>query len=116
MMKMENIEAYKSFIIMQEVTETGLLGFAIAKNMRKLANELVEYDGKRNELLQKYGTPAEGNRYEFTKENAKRFYDEMAQYDNLEIEFEPMTVFEEVFCGGNLTSDQMYALMWMVKE
>ena len=115
-MKQKNAEAYDAFSVMQQTKETGLLGFAIAKNMRKLANELVEYDGKRTELLQKYGTPAEGNQYEFTKENAKLFYGEMAQYDSLEIEIEPMTVPEEVFCGGNLTSDQMYALMWMVKE
>ena len=115
-MKLKNAEAYQSLIIMQESAETGMLGFAIAKNRRMLANELVEYDQKRNELIQKYGEHVDGNNFTFTPENAKQFYEEMAQYDNIEIEFEPMQVSEDVFCGGGLTSDQMYALMWMVKE
>ena len=115
-MKIKNVDAYNSFAVMQASKETGILGFAIAKNMRKMANELVEYDNKRNELIQQYGVKTEGNQYQFTAENAKKFYDEMAQYDEVEIEFEPMQVSEEVFCGGTLTSDQMYALMWMVKE
>lgn len=115
-MKLKNADAYHSFLVMQQSKESGMLGFAIAKNMRKLANELVEYDGKRNELIRKYGTPVEGEQYQFTAENSRRFFEEMKPFDELEIEFEPMTVTEEVFVGGNLTSDQMYSLMWMVKE
>lgn len=115
-MKITNAEAWNRLQALKSVKETGLLGFAIAKNMRKLADELTEYDAKRNELIQKYGTPIEGNQYQFTSENAKNYYAEMAQYDSIEIEFEPMQVSEEVFCGGTLTSDQMYVLMWMVKE
>lgn len=115
-MKLRNINAYNSFLIMQQTKETGMFGFAIAKNMRKLSNELIEYDSKRNELIKKYGTQTEGNRYQFTAEDSKRFYEEMKPFDELEIEFEPMTVTEEIFVGGNLTSDQMYSLIWMVKE
>lgn len=115
-MKCKNVDAYNAFFVMQQTKETGMLGFAIAKNMRKLANELIEYDSKRNELIKKYGTQTEGDRYQFTAEDSKRFYEEMKPFDELEIEFEPMTVTEEVFVGGNLTSDQMYPLMWMVKE
>ena len=115
-MKLKNVDAYQSFIIMQESSEIGMLGFAIAKNMRKLANELIEYDNKRNELIKKYGTQTDGDKYQFTIEDSKRFYEEMKPFDELEIEFEPMTVTEETFAGGSLTSDQMYPLMWMVKE
>lgn len=115
-MKQKNAEAYDAFLVMQQAKETGLLGFAIAKNMRKLANELVEYDGKRTELLQKYGAPLGDGRFSFTPENAVKFGDEMSEYDNIEFEFEPMTISEDVFCSGSLTSDQMYSLMWMVNE
>lgn len=115
-MKCKNVDAYNAFFVMQQTKETGMLGFAIAKNMRKLANELIEYDSKRNELIKKYGTQTEGDRYQFTADGSKRFYEEMKPFDELEIEFEPMTVTEDVFVCGNLTSDQMYSLIWMVKE
>lgn len=115
-MKIKNADAYNALVVMQSMKESGILGFAIARNMRKLANELIEYDSKRNELIKKYGTQTEGDRYQFTAEDSKRFYEEMKPFDELEIEFEPMTVTEEVFVGGNLTSNQMYSLMWMVKE
>lgn len=115
-MKMTNTEAYGSLGVLQELKEKGVLGFAVAKNMRKLADELQEYDSKRNECIRKYGTLIEGERYSFSSEAAEKFYAEMEPYDRIEFEFEPMTVSEETFCGSNLTSDQMAVLMWMVKE
>lgn len=115
-MKMTNAEAYGSLGILQELREKGVLGFAIAKNMRKLADELQEYDSKRNECIRKYGTQLEGDRYQFSTGAAEKYYAEMEPYDRIEFEFEPMTVSAETFCGSNLTSDQMAVLMWMVKE
>ena len=115
-MKITNLEALTFVQTAGVLKESGKLGFAIAKNMRKLADELVEYDQKRGEIIQKYGIPEGDNRYRFTEENAKKFYEEMEEYDAMEFEFQPTTVSEEVFCSGGLTSDQMYALMWMVEN
>lgn len=115
-MKMTNSEAYASLGILQKLKERGILGFAIAKNMRKLADELQEYDSKRNECIRKYGTQLEGDRYQFSTGAAEKYYAEMEPYDRIAFEFEPTTISEEVFCSGSLTSDQMYALMWMVEN
>ena len=115
-MKITNAEAYGSFGVLQELKEKGVLGFAVAKNMRKLADELVEYDARRNEAIQKYGAQMGDGRFSFTPENAEQFGMEMSEYDSIKFDFEPMRVSEEVFCSGSLTSDQMYALMWMVEE
>ena len=115
-MKVTNIEAWNCLQMMGGIKEPGKLGFAIAKNMRKLLDELVEYEAKRNEAIQKYGVPMGDGRFNFTPENAVKFGDEMSEYDSIEFEFEPMTISEDVFCSGSLTSDQMYALMWMVEN
>lgn len=115
-MKLKNSEAFDALHVIIGAKETGKLGFALAKNGRKLSEELVEYNDKRDELLEKYGKNNGGGEYSLTNEAARKFNDELQVYGSLEIEFEPMTVEEEVFYGGNLTADQMYVLMWMVKE
>ena len=115
-MKMTNMEAWVCLQMMGGIKESGKLGFAIAKNMRRLADELVEYDARRNDAIQKYGIPMGDGRFNFTPENAEKFGNEMAEYDSIEFEFDPMRVSDEVFCSGGLTSDQMYTLMWMVEN
>lgn len=115
-MKITNLEAWNFLQSSSEINESGKLGFAIAKNMRKLADELKEYDAKRNELIEKYGTAMGDGRFSLTSENASMLQKEMAEYDSIEFEFSPMTVSEEVFYGGSLNSNQMYTLMWMVDE
>ena len=115
-MKITNAEAYQYFQALQDAKEAGMLGFAIAKNMRKLAGELVEYEQKRSELLQKHGEDIGNGKFQLTGEHVLQYLAEMKPFDELAFEFEPMTVSEEVFCGGSLTSDQMYNLFWMVSE
>ena len=113
---MTNLEAWNCLKVMVDIKESGRLGFAVAKNMRKLSAELVEYDAKRDELIQRYGSPVGEGKFSFSPENAEKFCSEMSEYDGIEFEFEPMKVDEKTFYSGNLTSDQMYALMWMVNE
>lgn len=107
--------AYQCASVLRSLDEKGLFGFAIAKNLRKLDEELVEYTEKRTELVQKYGT-IYGTKYEIKNENIKEFLDELGKYGNETFEFNPQTVNSELFCSGSLTSSQMYLLDWMVKE
>jgi hypothetical protein len=96
--------------------EKGLLGYAIAINLRRLTNEVREYAAKRDELLAEHGTNAGNNKYNLTHEAAKAFNDALAPYSDLTCDVQVMQVAPEVFYGGELTSAQMYALNWMVKE
>ena len=60
-MKMTNAQMFDSIPVLQQAkNETGMLGYAIAVNLRRLAGELVEYSRKRDELLAEYGTDAGG--------------------------------------------------------
>ena len=100
----------------QAKNETGLLGYAVAVNLRKLSAEAEEYAKKRNELLAEYGTDAGDGKYNFTPEAAEAFQAALQPFADLEIEVPVLQVPLEIFYGGGLTSAQMYVLNWMVKE
>lgn len=113
-MKMKNVEAFQYAGIMTSLNESGKLGFAIAKNRRKLESELKEYNEARDNLIETYGTPNGDGTYSFTAEGMAKFMEGIAEYDGIEFEFQPQTVDEDTFCSGSLTSQQMYMLDWMV--
>ena len=114
-MKLTNLEAYNMVQMMTEMNETGRLGYAIAKNMRKLSEEITEYSQKRDELIMKYGEQ-DGDRYRIPPEKAADFLSELSEYDGIEFEYAPHQVSEDDFCAGSLTSAQMYRLDWMVRS
>ena len=115
-MKLTNAQMHESLQILSQAEEEGFLGYAIAKNRRKIAAELTEYLAKRDELLTKYGTPDEPGRYTLTPDAAQQFSAELRPYADTEVEVAVIQVSAEDFCSGGLTSSQMYALDWMVKE
>lgn len=116
-MKMTNAQMFDSIPVLQQAkNETGMLGYAIAVNLRRFASELVEYSRKRDELLAQYGTDAGGGKFNLTQEGAAAFYEALRPFSQIEAEVAVLQVEPPVFYGGTLTSGQMYALSWMVKE
>lgn len=118
-MILTNSQMFDSIPALQQASgETGLLGYAVAVNLRKLSTtpELVEYFRRRDELLAQYGAPAGEGRYNLTTEAAAAFQAALQPYAELTADVAAMQVAPEVFYGGGLTSGQMYALAWMVKE
>lgn len=115
-MKITNDRAYASYEIMLSLKESGKLGFAIAKNVRKLESELTEFIEKRKELFLKYGSNNNDGTIVIATNKIKDFLNEFDSYASMEFEFQPQLVDQETFCSGSLTSDQMYVLDWMVKE
>lgn len=103
-------------VLTQAKDEKGLLGYAIAVNLRKLNAEVQEFSKKRNELLEQYGTDTGDGRFTFTAEAAAEFQNALRPFAELENDVPVLQVPLEVFYGGNLTSAQMYVLDWMVKE
>ena len=116
-MVLTNAQIYDSIpVLAQASEEKGMLGYAVAVNLRKLRGEVMEYSRKRDELLAQYGEDAGGGKFNFTAETAAKFHAALQPYAELQINVDVMQVPVEVFCSGNLTSGQMYALGWMVKE
>lgn len=115
-MKLTNAQIFESIPVLAQAEEKGMLGFAIARNRRVLSGEVQEYARKRDELLEQYGTREEDGRFTLTAEAAETFYKALEPYTQMEAEVAATQVDPEVFCGGQLTSAQMYTLNWMVKE
>lgn len=112
-----NAQMYESVSTLHSARgEKGLLGYAIAVNLRKLSTELSEYSKKRDELLTEFGTDAGGGKFNLTPEAAAAFREALKPYGELETDVQVMQVAPEVLYSGGLTSEQMYALSWMVKE
>lgn len=111
-----NEQMYESASVMSQVEETGMLGYAIAKNRRKLIDEVKEYDTKRTELLKKYGKDSGDGRFELSSSDHFLFIEEITPFSSLTSEIDVVTVSLDVFTGGTLTSQQMFVLDWMVEE
>ena len=112
-MVFKNVDAFAAFNVMKGLHETGKLGYAIAKNMRKISAELKEYVDTIDGIAKRMGREVEPGKYKV--DDMIAYAEERKQYDNIECNIDVMQVDEDVFTGGTLTSDQMYVLDWMVK-
>jgi hypothetical protein len=107
---------FDSVQVLNQAEEKGVLGFAIARNRRILAEELRDYAQKRDELLKEYGTDEGEGRFTITADKVPAFSEALRPYAEMTVDVAVTQVDAETFCGGNLTSSQMYVLDWMVKE
>ena len=117
-MTMTNAEMASNIEILAQLKETGKLGYAVARNLRKLRDAAKEYLDLRDNLFQEYGHSVGGNRYMVEKDKLPEFLEALNAdgIPDIEHDFEAFQVDEDTFIGGGLNSQQMSALMWMVKE
>ena len=114
-MILTNAQILESLTVLVQLEETGMLGYAIARNRKKLTEESKEYSAKRDELLREFGTEVGNGRFQLEPENATKFQEALRPYSELEIDIPVMQVAPDVFCSGSLTSSQMFVLDWMVE-
>lgn len=115
-MKLTYAQMFDSVQVLNQVEEKGVLGFAIARNRRILSAELREYAQKRDELLAEYGTDEGNGRFTIPVEKVPAFSEALRPYAEMTADVAVIQVDAEAFCGGNLTSSQMFVLEWMVRE
>lgn len=113
---MTNAQMWEAIQALSNVRETGKLGYACARNLRRLMDACREYMEERDRLLREYGTDQGNGQYTFEPENGREFACKLQEFAVIEHEVDIMQVDEEVFCSGNLTTKEMYSLDWMVKE
>lgn len=113
-MKFTNDEMFQNIMTMSNLYETGRLGYAIARNLRKMKDEAKEYIEIRDQLLDKYGTDNGDGKYSIDQENVPEFTAEIEKYANIEHDVDVFQISEADFVSGNLNSQQMYILDWMV--
>lgn len=115
-MILTNAQMYDSLQVLAHAEERGVLGFAIARNRRKLGEELREFMAKRDELLAEHGTEDGPGTYKLTPEAAQAFSTAIRPYAEMTADVAVYQITAEEFCRGGLTSSQMLILDWMVKE
>lgn len=99
------------------------IGYAAARNHRRLAECLTEYERFRNSLIEKYGEREKdenGNELpsislSSTSPNFKMFLSELAPYNEMEHEVELMELpYSEVI--GSLSGEEILAIDWMLVD
>jgi hypothetical protein len=115
-MKMSNEQMWEGIQALSCVKETGKLGYACARNLRRLMDACKEYIEVRDRLMMEYGKDEGGGKFTFEPDKAKAFSEAIREYSIIEHEVDVFQVSEDVFCGGGLTTREMYTLDWMVKE
>lgn len=110
-MKLSQAEAIKS-VLETMLNAKGVVGFKIARNLRMINEELVEYENIKRELFQKYGREA-NNQLIIDKdsENYPLFLAELKPYQEQEVEFDFRKITEEELENSDLTAQQMMFLM-----
>lgn len=116
MMTFTNEQMFNCLVVLSGLNETGMLGYAIARNRRKLETESKEFAEKRDELLKEFGTEVNNGQFQLVGENLIKYAEALKPFSELTAEVDIMRVSQEVFCSGSLTSSQMYALDWMVED
>lgn len=115
-MELTNAQMWESIQVLSNARETGKLGYACARNLRKLMDGCHEYMQIRDKLLEKYGTDDGSGHYTFEDDKANLLAKELMEYAVISHEIDVMQIDEDTFCSGNLNSKEMFTLSWMVKE
>ena len=97
----------------------GKLAYAIAKNMRKLENELIEYNDIKNKTLAKYGTADENGIYSLKVDGSEafqKFAEEMQPYNN-DVSDVSITMVDpdDVYKAG-LNGTETMQILFMIKD
>lgn len=97
------------------------IGYAAARNYRRIMDSLTEYLSVKNGLIEKYGAAGESENgrnifvIEPSSPNFRKFLDELAPFEGIEHEVELMTVPAEEAIGS-LTGNEILEIDWMLED
>ena len=99
----------------QHLDRTDRLGFAAARNTRLIRDALIDYRGKRDELVRKYGEAGDDGNVSISPASNKwaQFVEELAPLSEIEIDVDVFTVDEDDLVG-KITGSQVLEIDWML--
>lgn len=116
-MLLSNIEMEQRLESLAPVLEqSGMIGYAAARNYRRLKDQLIEYTQRKEDLIRKYGIQ-EGGQYSIMPAHANfpAFEQELVPFATMEHEVEIMTrPMSEA--AGVLTGKQIVDIWWMLDD
>ena len=110
-MKIKQAEIIKS--VLETMLDTkGIVGYKIARNLRMINEELIEYEEVKRELFRKYGRE-ENNQLIIDRdsENYPLFLGELKPYQEQEVEFDFKKITEDELAESGLSENQMMFLI-----
>lgn len=119
-MKLTNKKMDEYFLALSKMSEkaTGRLGYAIARNLRKLSEELVEYQALKDKAINKYGEIGENGiatiKVDPNSEAFKSFTEDMKEYMDIEHDVQIFMVSEEEVVNSPLNAKEMLAIDFMI--
>ena len=118
-MKYTNIQLQTYFDILNSVASkaTGKLAYIIARNARKIFEELQEYTKIRNDKLYQYGEK-KGDQLFLSADspNYQKFITEMAEYDKIESELSFLKVEPKDLYTSNLNAIEIDQISFMIND
>lgn len=97
---------------------SGKLAYVVARNIRKLTDEVIEYERIKNDLIVKYGTVNE-NGQSVIKVNTpeyNEFLKEINEYATIEQEVNILMITPEDLYSSTLTAEEMLNIDFMIDE
>ncbi len=119
-MKLTNVQMDNYLQAMQNISEkiTGKLAYAVARNMRKISEELVEYQNLKNNAIFKYGEIGEDGRASILigSDAFKKFVEEMDEYADISHEVAIYKITQAELLSSPLNANEILTIDFMVEE
>ena len=119
-MKLTNIEMSQHIKSLQQISNKvkGKLGYAVARNIRKISDELIEFENIRLEHIRKYGTDNGNGECVIKKDTQEynQFLTDMQEYATISHDVDIYTVDAEIVMESDLTADEMNMIYFIIKE
>ena len=119
-MKLTNAEMDINLQALQKISDkvTGMFAYAVARNMRKISEELVEYQELKNKAITKYGNLMEDGRYaiDVTTDAYKDYLEEMKDYSSIQHDVTIQTISKDVLLSSSLNANEILTIDFMIEE
>lgn len=119
-MKLTNVQMDNYLQAMQEISEkvTGKFAYAVARNMRKISEELVEYQNLKNKAIFKYGETDEMGRasIKIGSDAFEKYVEEMKEYSDITHDVTIQTITKEELLSSPLNANEILTIDFMVDE
>ncbi len=119
-MKLKNVEMSNYLSALNEIADkvNGMVAYGVARNIRKLENELAEYAKVKNDTIIKYGELGEDgiSRIQINTPECQKFLDEMKQYDEIEHEVDLFMIKSSALQDSTLNAKEIVSIDFMLEE
>lgn len=120
-MKLTNLIMLQYITYLNEIAPKtkGKLGYAVSRNIRKISEELIDFEQARMNLIYKYGVlNAESQEYIISEDTSeyKKFLDEINILSSIEHNVDIYKIDIDSIIQSDLTAQEMNNIFFMIEE